>query len=336
MEIAFLLLGGLILLVLGGELFVRGAVQIAERLGLSPLLIGLTLVGFGTSTPELVTSVQASLAGSPGIAVGNIVGSNIANILVILGVSALIMPIAVGRGALYRDGVVGLMATMALAAVAMFGTLDRLVGSLFLLGLVAYIAYAWREERRPEPEHTAAFDKAQAFEETHPHGVHGAGAAAPGAGAKAFLLSLGLALGGLGLVVLGGGFFVEGAVALARALAMPETVIGLTIVAVGTSLPELVTSVIAALRRHADVALGNVLGSNIYNLLGIGGATALMAPTAIPAEIVAYDIWVMLGVALLVLVLGRSGWRIGRREGLVLLSLYAVYVWTILPPGAGG
>jgi cation:H+ antiporter len=334
MEIALLLLGGLVLLVLGGEFFVRGAVQIAERLGLSPLLIGLTLVGFGTSTPELVTSVQASLAGSPGIAVGNIVGSNIANILLILGISALIVPVTVGRGALYRDGMVGLGAALLLAAVALFGMLDRTVGALFVLGLVAYIYYAWRQERRPDPEHTAAYDKAQAFEEVHPQGVHGAGASAPGAGAKGVLLSVGFALGGLALVVFGGGFFVKGAVALAQAMAIPETVIGLTIVAVGTSLPELVTSVIAALRRHADVALGNVLGSNIYNILGIGGATALIAPTTIPEAIAAYDIWILVGVSVLLLVMGRSGWRIGRREGVVLIFLYAAYVWTILPATA--
>lgn len=289
-------------------------------------------MGFGTSTPELVTSVQASLAGSPGIAVGNIVGSNIANILLILGISALIVPVAVGRGALYRDGVVGLGTALALAAVGLFGwMLDRVVGAAFLLGLVAYIAYAWRQERQPAAEHTAAYDKAQAFEETHPTGVHGAGAAAPGAGAKGMAISLGFAFGGLALVVLGGRFFVEGAVALAQALEIPETVIGLTIVAVGTSLPELVTSVIAALRRHADVALGNVLGSNIYNVLGIGGATALIAPTAIPAEIAAYDVWIMVAVSALVLVLGRSGWRIGRREGVALMFLYVAYVWSILP-----
>jgi len=328
MEIALLLLGGLVLLVLGGEFFVRGAVQIAERFGLSPLLIGLTLVGFGTSTPELVTSVQASLAGSPGIAVGNIVGSNIANTLLILGVAALIVPVAVGRGALYRDGVVGLVAALALAAVGVFGMLDRAVGSLFLLGLVAYIAYAWRQERRVGPDHTAAYDKAQAFEEAHANGVQGAGATGLGR-------SLAFAIGGLALVVLGGSFFVRGAVALAEALAVPETVIGLTIVAVGTSLPELVTSVIAALRRHADVALGNVLGSNIYNVLGIGGATALLAPTAVPAEIVAYDMWIMVGVSALVIVLGRSSWRIGRREGLVLVGLYVAYVWSILPMTIG-
>ncbi len=334
MEIALLLVGGLVLLVLGGEFFVRGAVQIAERLGLSPLLIGLTLVGFGTSTPELVTSVQASLAGSPGIAVGNIVGSNIANILLILGISALIVPVAVGRGALYRDGMVGFGAALLLAAVGLFGMLDRTVGALFVLGLVAYIYYAFLQERRPDAEHTAAYGKAQAFEEVHPRGVHGAGASAPGAGAKGVLLSVSFALGGLALVVFGGGFFVQGAVALAQAMAIPETVIGLTIVAVGTSLPELVTSVIAALRRHADVALGNVLGSNIYNILGIGGATALIAPTTIPDAIATYDIWILIGVSVLLLVMGRSGWRIGRREGVLLIFLYAAYLWTILPATA--
>jgi len=334
MDIALLLLGGLVLLVLGGELFVRGAVQIAERLGLSPLLIGLTLVGFGTSTPELVTSVQASLAGSPGIAVGNIVGSNIANVLVILGISALIVPVTVGRGALLRDGMVGLGAAIALVCVGLFGALDRTVGALFLFGLVAYIAYAWRQESRGGPDHTAAFEKAQAFEEIHSRGKQGAGDAAVGTGARGTLLSLVLALGGLVLVVLGGGLFVDGAVVLAQVLAIPEAVIGLTIVAIGTSLPELVISVVAALRRHADVALGNVLGSNIYNVLGIGGATAMISPTVIPPEIVAYDLWILLGVSALLLVMGRTGWRIGRREGAVLLVLYVTYILSILPNSA--
>ncbi len=331
MNEALLIAGGLVLLVAGGELFVRGAVQIAERMSVSPLLIGLTLVGFGTSTPELVTSVKASLAGSPGIAVGNIVGSNIANILVILGIAALITPIAVGRGALRRDGTIVAAVALAFTGVSLFGTLDRAVGTLFLLGLVAYVAYAWREERRGEPGHTAAFEKAQAFEEVHPSGLHATHASAPGAGWKGVAISSGFALGGLVLVVLGGGLLVDGAVGLARGLGVSETVIGLTIVAIGTSMPELVTSVVAALRRHADVALGNVLGSNIYNILGIGGATALIAPTPIPAAIVAYDVWVMLGVSVLLLLLARTGWRIGRREGAGLLALYVVYVWSIWP-----
>lgn len=328
MEIALPLVGGLVLLVLGGELFVRGAVSIAERLGVSPLIIGLTLVGFGTSTPELVTSVQASLSGSPGVAVGNVVGSNIANILLILGISALIVPMAVGQGALRRDGVIGLAVACALAIVAVFGTLDRAVGGIFLIGLLAYIAYAWREEQRAGPEdHTAAFDKALAFEEVHPPRV----AAPAPSGWQPWAVSGALALGGLVLVVLGGGLLVDAAVDLARGWGVSEAVIGLTIVAVGTSLPELVTSVVAAMRRHSDVALGNVLGSNIYNVLGIGGATALIAPTAVPAEIVRFDIWVMIAAAALVLVLGRTGWRIGRREGGLLLGGYAAYLWLLWP-----
>jgi cation:H+ antiporter len=331
MDLILPLLGGLLLLAAGGELLVRGAVQIAERIGVSPLLIGLTLVGFGTSTPELVTSVQASLAGSPGIAVGNIVGSNIANVLVILGLSALVFPIAVSSNALTRDGVLGAAVAAALGAVGLFWTLDRLVGLVFLAGLVAYILYAWRQEREAVADHTAAFDRAQAFEDAHPRGVHGAGAAAPGAGLGGLALSLGFVAAGLVAVVLGGGLLVDGAIGLARMIGVSETVIGLTIVAVGTSMPELVTSLVAAVRRHADVALGNVLGSNIYNVLGIGGATALIAPTAIPESIARYDAGVMLAAALLLLVLARTGWRIGRREGALLLAAYAVYVWTLWP-----
>ncbi len=328
MDIALPLLGGLFLLALGGELFVRGAVRIAERLGVSPLLIGLTLVGFGTSTPELVTSVKASLAGSPGIAVGNIVGSNIANILVILGLSALLVPVAVGRGALWRDGTIGFGAALALAAVAMFGTLDRALGSVFLLGLACYIAYAWREESRAVPgDHTAAFEKVHAYEETHPPRKS---APATG-GAREWGIAAALAAAGLVLVVVGGGLLVGAAVELARGLGVSEAVIGLTIVAIGTSLPELVTSLVAAYRRHADVALGNVLGSNIYNILGIGGMTALIAPTAIPTEIARLDVWVMVAASALVLVAGRSGWRIGRREGAGLLACYAGYVWWVWP-----
>nr|MCU0945887.1 calcium/sodium antiporter [Rubritepida sp.] len=310
---------------------VRGAVQIAERFGVSPLLIGLTLVGFGTSTPELVASVQAALAGSPGIAVGNIVGSNIANILLILGLAALVNPIAVSSAALARDGGLGAATAMLVVVIGLVWMLDRLVGVIFLAALAGYLVFAYRQERAQPADHTAAFDKAAAFEGVHPSGVHGALASAPGAGALGLAASGALLLGGLVLVVLGGGFLVDGAIGLARGLGVSEAVIGLTIVAVGTSMPELVTSLVAAFRRQSEVALGNVLGSNIYNVLGIGGVTALIAPTPVPAEIAHYDAFVMLLVSVLLLFIARSGWRIGRREGGLLLGGYAVYLLSLLP-----
>lgn len=326
MEIALWLLGGLVLLVLGGELLVRGAVQIAARLGISPLLVGLTVVAFGTSTPELVTSVQASLAGSPGIALGNIVGSNIANVLLILGVSALICPIAVNSRALARDGGLGFLAALALLAVGLFWTLDRAMGVLLLLALVGYIVFAYQQERVTEgADHGAAYDKAEAFAAAHPpaFSLSRALGGLPG--------SILLLVAGLGLIVTGGSVLVDAAVTLARAWSVSEEVIGLTIIAVGTSLPELVTSVVAAARRQADVALGNVLGSNIYNILGIAGATALIAPTDVPASIATFDTPIMVAASLLVLVVARTGWRVGRREGGVLLACYVAYVWSAWP-----
>jgi len=318
-----LLLGGLALLALGGELLVRGAVQAAERLGVSPLLIGLTLVGFGTSTPELVTSVQAALIGAPGIAVGNAVGSNIANILLILGLSALISPVRVGSAALRRDGGIVLLTALLLLAVAWTTAIDRLVGAAFVAGLAAYIAFAWREERAGVADHGAAHCKAEAFEGTHPRLRAGS--------AGGLALPLALALGGLVLVILGGRLLVDGAVGLARAFGIAETVIGLTIVAVGTSMPELVTSFVAAMRRQSDVALGNILGSNIYNILGILGVTGLIAPIAVPPEIARFDAPVMVGVSLLLIAFAWSGLRIGRREGAALLAGYVLYVWWIWP-----
>ena len=327
MQTALLILGGLVLLVLGGELLVRGSVRVAERLGVSPLLIGLTLVGFGTSTPELVTSVQAALIGSPGIAVGNIVGSNLANILLILGASALLMPLAIESRALARDGLIGLGATLLFLAAAWTTGLGRGVGAGLVLLLILYLVYAYRQERGGGAEHTAAFDRAEAAE-----GVDHALVPRPpeGAGARAWIAPVATALGGLLLIVLGGRWLVAGAIDFARLAGMTETAIGLTIVAVGTSMPEFVTSAVAALRRQADVAVGNVLGSNIYNLLGIGGLTGLIAPTAIPGEIAVFDLPLLVGATLLLLLFAASGMRLNRLEGALLLGGYAGYVAWLL------
>jgi cation:H+ antiporter len=328
------LLGGLALLIVGGELLVRGAVAVAERLGMSPLLIGLTLVGFGTSTPELVTSVEAALAGSPGIAYGNIVGSNIANILLILGLSALITPMTVQSNALRRDGVLVLVTAVLFSLVAYGFVMDRIAGILFCGLLITYITYAYRQERTPSaaPDgHTSAFEKAEAYDELHDGRlIHQTQIGTPRAGIG-LLGPLLMALGGLAIVILGGKFLVEGAIEIARSYGMPETVIGLTIVAVGTSMPEFVTSVVAAFRKHGDVAFGNIMGSNIYNILGIGGMTGLIQPSAVPLELVGFDNLVMLAASAAMLLFAWTNYSISRLEGSLLLAAYVAYIVLLLP-----
>ncbi len=304
-----ILLAGLVLLLVGGELLVRGSVAVASRLGVSPLLIGLTLVGFGTSTPELVASLQAAHLGAPGIAIGNVVGSNIANILLILGISAIILPVATTKEAFRRDGSVLVAASLIMVAVVLTGTLGRLAGSFFLGLLAAYTIYSYSNEQR----RFAAGPAAAAAAAEAPHGI------SLGAG-------LALAVCGIAGVVFGAGLLVDAAIEIARELGLSEVVIGLTLVAVGTSLPELVTSVVAAIRRQGDVAFGNIVGSNIFNILGIAGATAVYVPLAVPPEIAALDIWVMLAAAIILVVFAVTGWRVNRWEGGLLLAGYAAYL----------
>ncbi len=303
-----LLLGGAALLALGGELLVRGSAALAARLGVSPLLAGLTIVAFGTSAPELVTSVIAALAGSPDIAIGNVVGSNIANILLIVGATAVLMPIAVDRRAYRRDAFMLIVATGATVAVMVtLGQVDRLVGAGFLVLLAVHILWAYAGERR----RTVAVAEVQ--EE----------AAAPGLRVLPALL---LALLGAAATVGGARLLVDGAIALAREFGMSEAVIGLTIVAVGTSLPEMVTSIVAAIRKHSEMALGNVIGSSLFNLLGILGVTALVQPLSVPASMIRFDGWALAGATLALVGLLLIVRRIGRKIGLAMLAGYAGYI----------
>jgi cation:H+ antiporter len=312
---------GLVLLLGGGEALVKGSVAVASRLGVSPLLIGLTLVGFGTSTPELVASLQAVLVGAPGIAVGNVVGSNIANILLILGVAAVILPVATTKEAFRRDGTVLIGVSLLMVAVVLTGSIGRWTGAGFLALLAAYTVWTYLTERRA-PDASAALHAAEA-EAVAPRGL-------------SLPLALLLALGGIAAVLLGASLLVHAAIDIARAAGLSEAVIGLTLVAVGTSLPELATSAMAALRRQSDVAFGNIVGSNIFNVLGIAGTTAVVTPIAVPAEIVRLDIWVMLATALLLVVFAVTGWRVSRREGAVFLAAYAAYLAVQLAPGLRG
>lgn len=309
--LALEILGGLALLFVGGELLVRSAVRIAAWAGVSPLLIGLTIVGFGTSVPELVTSVQAALVGAPGIAVGNVVGSNSANILLILGLAAIVAPIVCSRACIRRDGGVMLAAALALLALTLGGALTAWHGAALVAALGLYLIWTWRTE--------------QAAPTNAPAGTT--------AGERTVLAGLRTAamfLASLGMVVLGARLLVFGSLSLAERFGLSETVVGLTIVAVGTSLPELATSMVAAWRRHPELALGNILGSNIFNVFGILGVTAIVRPIDVPAQILAQDIWVMLAATLALLVFAWTGQRLSRSEGAVLFGSYGLYLYVLM------
>ncbi len=298
---AILCLAGLAGLALGGELLVRGAVGIAQKLGVSTLFTGLVIVGAATSMPEMVASVQAALAGSPDIAWGNIIGSNIANALLILGVTALVAPIAVsGMGR--RDAVVALGLSLMLWALALSGLGARAIGLGFLAALVAYIWWRYRHPGAVVPEDEPI---------GHPPGWLAAG---------------GLFVAGLAVLVAGGQALVSGAIDLARLIGVSETAIGLTVVAVGTSLPELAASLVAAAKGRPGLALGNVVGSNIYNILLIGGATMAIAPFPLPPALAGVHFALMTASAALLLGLLWRGGTIGRVSGGVLTAIFAANV----------
>jgi cation:H+ antiporter len=296
---------GLVLLTLGAEALIRSASALARRLGMSELLIGLTLVGFGTSSPELVSSVGAALAGSPGVAVGNVVGSNIANILLILGLSALIAPIAVGEKGFRRDALVLAGATIAAIGVSFTGEFGRIAGAIFLTALALYLAWAYVSEKQAGAMQTNG---------------------APEDQIGSMLVSILFAITGLILLGTGAHFLVTGAIGISTAMNVSETLIGLTVVAIGTSLPELVTSVMASIRGKSDLALGNIVGSNIYNTLGILGATALIHPVAAPIDIVRFDNWVMLAATAALIIFAVTRNKVERWEGTLLFFGYFGYI----------
>lgn len=310
---ALLFTAGLGTLVLGAELLVRGASRLAAAVGISPLVIGLTVVAFGTSTPELVVSVRAALSGQADIALGNVVGSNIFNVLFILGLSAVITPLAVSQQLVRLDVPIMIGVSVLLLILGLDGRLARLDGILLFTGIVAYTLFAIRESRREGAEIAAEYAKEYG------------GAVARGA--RTILAQVACVLIGLGLLVLGARWLVDGAVTLAKALGVSELVIGLTIVAAGTSLPEVATSILAAIRGERDIAVGNVVGSNIYNILAVLGLSAILAPNGItvaPAA-VSFDIPVMIAVALACLPIFATGHLIARWEGVLFVGYYVAY-----------
>lgn len=304
---------GLVLLVAGAEALVRGASRVARVLGISPLVIGLTVVAFGTSAPEMAVSVGSALRGEPDIAVGNVVGSNILNVLVILGLAALIAPLTVARKLVRMDVPLMIGVSVLTLLLALDGHLGRLDGALLFAGIIAYTVHAIVQGRR---EGAAVQDEFAAAlgEEAR--------------GATGVARHLVLVAGGLVLLVIGANWLVDGAVVIARLLGVSELVIGLTIVAAGTSLPEVATSVMAALRRERDIAIGNVVGSNLFNLMAVLGLVALVAPEGVrvAASALRFDIPVMIAVAVACLPIFFTGYSIARWEGLLFLAYYVAYV----------
>ncbi len=305
--------GGLVILLVGGDVLVRGAVALAQRLGVPPLVIGLTVVAFGTSSPELVVCVKSAIAGVPEIAIGNVVGSNIANILLVLGLPAVIFPIACNAESVRRDSAIMVGVSVLFVALCWTGLIQFWQGAIMLALLIGFLVRSYLSSRNGDQTVEAIVDEIEGIA-VRPHSM--------------FVSSVLVLVGLVGLVA-GSSLLVDGATGLARAAGIPEEVIGLTLVAIGTSLPELATSVVAAIRRHGDVAVGNVVGSNLFNILGIMGVTAMVRPIPVPDQFLTFDLWLMLASSVVLLLFVLRGASINRMAGTVLAVGYAIYLWAL-------
>lgn len=309
-----LFLAGLITLIIGADLLVRGASRLAAALGVSPLIIGLTIVAIGTASPEIAVSIQAATAGQGDLTVGNVLGSNIFNILLILGVTAIVSPIVIAEQLIRKDAPIMLGISLLTFALAFDGKLNWLDGSILLIGLVIYTIFALRQSKKESK--AVQKEYAQEFAAKEPFNNRNT------------IINIILILTGLVLLVFGSNWLVQSATQIATNLGVSELVIGLTIVAAGTSLPEVATSVIAALKGESDIAVGNAVGSNIYNLLGVLGLGIIVAPDGISvaSHILELDLPVMIFVALVTLPIFYIDSRISRFEGGLLLTYYVLYM----------
>lgn len=312
LEITLYLLGGLVSLFIGAEGLIRGSSNLAIKIGITPLVVGLTVVAFGTSAPELVVSLKAAILGNSSISLGNIIGSNIANIALIVGIASLIRPMDVHANVIRREIPIMIGVSVMLILFLIDGEIGFIDGLVFVIGLIIYLVLNVMlalKEKNPEVD--------LEFEE----------------GLKSKIgipLSIILMIVGLGLLVLGANLFVQSAVAIAKIFNVSDAIIGLTIVAIGTSLPELITSIVASIKKESDIAIGNVVGSNIFNILGILGITALIIP--ISAVGISYvDFGIMLLTAIILFPLSRTGFSISRFEGMILLLGYLGYMYYLLP-----
>ena len=309
------IIAGLVLLTAGGEFIVRGAVGLALLLGVSKVIVGLTIVAAGTSAPEFVVSLNASLKGTADIAMGNVVGSNIANILLILGTVALLKPVAASRVTVVRDGGTMLLGTALFIGFCMFGVIERWAGAVMLCVLVAIWYFTYKHDKNT-PSDASHLHEDEVDE--------------VGEVPKGWIKPIIATLIGIVALMFGAEWLVDGGVTVARQFGVSEAVIGLTLVAFGTSLPELAASVVAAFRGHSDVALGNVFGSNLLNLLVIIGGVSLIAPIPVPDQIMNSDIWIMLAVTVALLLVAYALRNISRITGAVFVIAYLVYVFQLV------
>ena len=302
---------GLVILIGGAELLVRGGVSIATRLGVSPLVIGMTIVAIGTSAPELVVSINAAYSGSPGLALGNVIGSNIANVLLVFGVACVFSPMIEKSAASRGDAVFLTIGTLLFFVFCLRGVLDYLAGITLLVGIILFLSVSyWKKSSG------SGLLEADIGEVGESQGWLNSSWGA------AFFLMVGF----IGLT-LGSELLVRGGSGVAREFGVSEEVIGLTLFALGTSLPELAASIVASIKGHADIGLGNIIGSNLFNILGVTGAAALTAPLLVHQQIMNFDIWVMLMSSAILVFILSFGWRIGRVMGTLFTLSYVGYIW---------
>ena len=310
------LISGIVVLYFGAEWLVRGASRLASSLGVSPIVIGLTVVSLGTSAPELVVCLVAALQGNPGLAIGNVMGSNLANIGLILGLTSLVHPLEVKHRVVWREMPVMLLITFAIYPIAFDRVLSRMDGFMLLLVLLAYLVWVFRSGHPDEIKNS--------------HGPRDSMATSEEAASLLNLKDIGQVALGSAFLVLGGYCIVKGAVEVASALGISEVIIGLTVVAIGTSLPELATSLVAAMRQEVDIAVGNIIGSNIFNLTAIFGTTAIVRPIMIPETVLSRELAGVVFMSLLLLPILRNGWQIKRWEGALLLTAYIGMGWWLI------
>ncbi|MGB5288565.1 MAG: calcium/sodium antiporter [Ignavibacteriaceae bacterium] len=311
-EVIIILVLGLTSLFIGAEGLIRGSSNLAIKVGITPLVVGLTIVAFGTGTPELVVSLKAALIGNSSISLGNVVGSNIANVALIVGVSAIIRPLNVHANVIKREIPIMIGVSILLLILLLDGELGFIEGLLFIIGIIYYTVVNISMARKEK--HKVVVNE---FRE----------------GLKSNMnipVSIVVILGGLGLLILGAHYFLNSAISIAKAIGVSDAIIGLTVVAFGTSLPELITAGVASYKKESDIAIGNVVGSNIFNILGILGITALIIPIK-AGDLNYIDLGVMLLAALILLPLSKTGFKISRVEGIFLVVGYIVYIYYLLP-----